>query len=205
MSLGLLVSLPVCPSRLPFDRLRYLIDAFFQPHAAERLTGDKFIPFVVTILAANLQRIHLQRRGDDIHLRLDSPGGLRNAEAAKGSRRRLVGVNGIGVYFKIRNAIRPGCGVTRLFRHPRADLGVAAGVEMDLAFSRHQCSVFLHAGFHSDHRCMLGDGIKNFLARKQHAHRPLRLYSKSHGDRFDLRINLPAVAATEVGDDDADF
>ena len=52
---------------------------------------------------------------------------------------------------------------------------------------------------------MLGDGIKNFLARKQHAHWPLRLYSKSHGDRFDLRINLPAVAATEVGDDDADF
>ena len=130
----------------------------------QRFIRNEFIALVVTVLLAQLEGIQLERRRDDIHLRFHRPRRLRHAEAAKRARRRFVGVNGIGINLQIGNPIRSRGGVTRLLRHPRPDLRVGAGVEMNLAFARDQCPVFLEAGFHANHRGVLGDRVKDFFA-----------------------------------------
>ena len=74
---------------------------------------------------------------------------------------------------------------------------------MDFALPRHQGAVFLDTGLHADHRRMFGDCVENFLARQHHAHRPASLLRQCDGNRFDLGINLAAVATAEVGHNDA--
>ena len=134
----------------PSNRFGDFAQTLFQPDGAQSFVGDKLIAFVVTVLFAQFERIDLQCRGNNVHLRFDGPGGLGHSETAKGAGRRFIGVDGVGIDFEIGNPIGSGCRVTGFFCHPRPDLGIGAGVQVDLALARHQGAVFFNAGLHTD-------------------------------------------------------
>ena len=50
---------------------------------------------------------------------------------------------------------------------------------------------------------MFGDRVEDFFARQHHAHRSAGLLRQRDGNGLDLGINFPAVAAAEIGHDDA--
>ena len=85
------------------------------------------------VLEAQLERIHVELRGDLVDLGLAGEGDLRIAEAAEGARTQLVGVDDLAVAARVRNAVGPARHQERVAEHARAVVAIGAAVEVKLA------------------------------------------------------------------------
>ena len=101
--------------------------------AADRRPGRDHAALGERVAAPQLDRIHLQRRGELVHLRLVREAGLHGAEAAHRAARRVVGVDDVGVDQRVRHVVRPAGERGRVGAHRRRARRVGAAVEHDPA------------------------------------------------------------------------
>src|SRR3990167_7183019 len=83
--------------RGPPDGVSRFSDTGSQAKSPDRRTRGKRLPLIQGIAHAEFHRIYSESTSDNVHLTFVSPYELGDAEAAKGARRRLVGVNAVGV------------------------------------------------------------------------------------------------------------
>ena len=65
------------------------------------LTGRCDAALFESILHPEVQRVHTQFTGNNIHVSLDGPGGLVGAKTTIGNRRGIIGININGIYLDI--------------------------------------------------------------------------------------------------------
>src|SRR5690606_31394950 len=107
--------------------------------------------------------IDTQAFGDHVHLLLVSPCDLRNTESAEGAGWRLVRVDTVRVDPHVGNAVRAAARVAAVFRGARADVGVRARVEVQLALAGDEGAVPLNARLDTGHDGVAGAGEEDFL------------------------------------------
>ena len=88
------------------------------------------------VLAAELDRIELERARDHVGVALVGPHELRHAEAAQRAGRRHVGVERVGIDRDVVDFVGARRGEAGLLRHARADVGIGAAVPEHLALAR---------------------------------------------------------------------
>ncbi len=155
------------------------------------------------IAAAELERINLESARDHVGVTLIRPHQLRDAEAAQRARRRLVGVERVGVDPDVVDVVGARSGEPRFLRHARADVGIGAAVPIHLAFASNDAAVLVDARFDAERRGMLGDGVELLLHAERDLHRTPHDHGQRCRQRFELDVELAAKAAAEIGHPDA--
>ena len=182
-------------------------------HAVERalvlgvlqdLAGGVRPAFAQDVLAAEFERIDLERARDHVGVALIGPHQLGNAEAAQRPRRRHIGVERVGIDPDIVDVVGAGGGEARLLRHARTDIGVGAAVPVHLAFARRDAAGLVDAGLDAERAGVLGDGVELLLHGERNLDRPPHDHGERGHQRFELDVELAAEAAAEIGHLDAD-
>jgi hypothetical protein len=127
----------------------------------------------MAFLRRNSIGIHAQRLSDDIHVTLNREGGLRDAKAAEGAARCVVGVHCVAVDLGAADDIGAG-GVRGGARHHLfAQAGIGAAVAVQLSLDRGEHGSVAHgAGLDADDRGVaLGVEAQTLLARVEHLDR----------------------------------
>ena len=98
------------------------------------------------VLAAELERIDLQRARHHVGVALIGEGELRHAEAAQRAGRRHVGVHRVGVDREVVDVVGTGGGEAGFVRDARADIRIGAAVPVHFAFARGDAAALVDAG-----------------------------------------------------------
>ncbi len=187
----------------PVQPLGHAVEHGLELGVLHDLAGGLRSPFVQEVLAAELERIELERARDHVGVALVGPHQLRNAEAAQRPGRRLVGVERVRIDPDVVDVVGARGGKARLLRHSRPDVGVGAAVPVYLAFARGDAAALVDAGLDAAGAGMAGDGVELLL----HGQRDLDRSPRDHGERgrerFHLDVELRAEAAAEIGHLDA--
>jgi len=187
----------------PVQPLGHAIEHGLELGVLHDLAGGVRPPLAQEVLAAELERIELERARDHVGVALVGPHQLRNAEAAQRPRRRQVGVERVGIDPDVVDVVGAGGGKARLLRHPRADVGVGAAVPVHLAFARGDAAALVEAGLDAERAGMAGDGVELLFHRERDLDRPPRDHGERGRERFHLDVELRAEAAAEIGHLDA--
>ncbi len=150
------------------------------------------------VLAAELDRIDVERAGHHVGVALVGEDELRHAKTAQRAGRRHVGVHGVRVDPHIVDVVRTAGSKARFMRHARADIRISAAVPEHLAFARRDAARLVDAGLDANRRRMFGDLIKLLLHGQRDLHRPSRDHRARRHQRFELDVELAAVAAAEI-------
>ncbi len=154
--------------------------------------------FAQHVLAAELDRVELERARDHVGVALIGPDQLRNAEAAQRPRRRQVGVERVGIDPDIVDVVGPRCGEAGFLRHPRSDIRIGAAVPPHLAFARGDPAVLVEAGLDAERARVLGDGVELLLHGERDLHRPAHDHRERGRQRFHLDVELAAKTAAQI-------
>ena len=109
--------------------------------AVHDLPGRRLAAHADRVAAAQLDRVHAQRRGQLVHLRLVAERGLHRAEAAHRAARRVVGVEAVAVDVHVRHHVRADAHGPGVADHGRRAGGVGPAVEVDLRLDVDQGAV----------------------------------------------------------------
>ncbi len=193
------------------DRGGAAIELLIPPHArGERVEhfGDCGVlhggaarlraPFAQDVLAAELDRIEVERARKQIGVALIGPDQLRYAEAAQRAGGRAVGVKLIRIDADVFDVVGPGRGEAGFLRHPRADIRIGAAVPKDLAGARHHAPILADAALDTERRRMLGDHVKLFFHGQRDLYRPADDERQYRDQSFELDIDLGAETAAEI-------
>ena len=155
------------------------------------------------ILAAELDRIDVERPRHHVGVALVREDELRHAETAQRAGRRHVGVHRVGIDPDIVDVVGTGGGEAGFVGDARADIGVGAAVPEHLAFARRDAAVLVDAGLDAHRARMLGDLIELLLHGQRDLHRAARDHRARRHQRFELDVELAAIAAAEIRHFDA--
>ena len=186
------------PARLPLERLGAAADALVEGVGGVRRLVTSLPRHV---LQDELDRIHLQLRGDVVHHRLDAEEALRELGAAEISRHRSVRVDRRDRRLDVRALIQLDAGDVAGVLAVRPHPAVAAHLNrLQRAVALHAHLVVLRrrpAPVHAD---------EVFLARQLQLHRRAGVLRQHRGDQIGvLVLVLVAEVAAHVAADDADF
>ena len=95
---------------------------------------------------ANIQRVHVERFGNGIHLLLVGIASLGAAKTAKGAGKGLVCGNGKSIDIHVINPIRAGCHAGGIEQDVRAQVGIGTGIGDQFDFGRCYATIVLDAG-----------------------------------------------------------
>ena len=150
------------------------------------------------VLAAELDRIELERARHHVGVALVGPHQLRHAEAAQRAGRRHVGVERVGIDRDVVDLVGARRGEAGLLRDARADVGIGAAVPEHLALARDDAAVLVDAALDAERRGMLGDLVEQLLEGQRELHRPPRDHRQRDHQRLELDVELGAVARAEI-------
>ena len=154
------------------------------------------------VLDPEFERVHAQRVGNHVYLRLAHPDGLWPPDGAVGARRGRVREYAIRLHPLVRHRVGARHSVAEALRHPDAVVRVSAGVDVADAIPGHDGAVVHHAGADGAAGGVTAHGPHGFINAQGQAHRPARLAAEGCYERLDLGVRLAAVAAAHEGDDD---
>ncbi len=185
--------------RVPIEPLGDGVEHLLDCHVLQDGAGGVRAAGAQQVLLAEVERIALKRTRDHIGVALIGPHQLRDAEAAQGAGRRQIGVERVGIDRNVIDVVGARRGETRFLRHPRADVGKGAAVPPHVAFARHDLAVLVDAGLDAERARMLGDGVEHLVHGERDFHRSPRQHRQRYCHRFQLDVELAAVAAAEIG------
>ncbi len=171
----------------------------------EQLAEHERVAVAQRVVQAQLDRVHAQRLGEAVHLRLVGVGGLRVAEAAKRAGAGVVRAHRPPVDAPVGHPVGP--------LHERGgvehdDLGgrrVRAAVEHDARFQRHDRAVALGVGAQPDaRRVALAMHQERVVARQLHLDRALGGQRQQAGVDLDGHVLAPAEGAADARLDEHD-
>ena len=170
----------------------------------EHLAGGGRVAVVHDVLLAEGERIHAERAGELVHMRLDSPVRLRRRRSAHRARRLVVRVREVRLNVDGREAIRPDCVHTGELGEEPGVGRVGTVVDDQLGAARRERAVGLHTGLELDHHALAAMvGSDELLAAREHElRRALGLAGNRRHVGLKVELALATEAATEVGDDD---
>ena len=135
-----------------------------------------------------------------VRVRLAGPAELHAADAAESAGGHLVGVDRVAVGPRVGHAVGSHGTESRLAGHLDAEVGVGAGVEMDLRFAAEQGAVLTKSGPHLDLRRVAPGGESGLLHGQAKLHRHSRGSGRQHGKVFHADVALGAETAADIGD-----
>ena len=166
--------------------------------------GGEQVVIPQQIFPAEFHRIETEPFGDQIHLALIGPHGLRHAEAAQRSRRHDVGPYRARVDPHMGNLVRPRHGGAAVARDHRANIAVRSGIKIRGHLARDQRAVLHHAGFDPDGRRVFAHRNKLFFSFEQDLDRPVRLQRQERSDRLQPKRTFRSETAAQGLDNNPD-
>ena len=188
----------------PADRLRGARQALLELAVDRRVARRELFAVGQEVLPPELDRIAAEPVGGRVDQRLERPGELRHAEAAKRAAGGRVRVDGARGELDVRDPVGAGRRVRALLDDARADVGVGADVVVGVALDRHERAVTAEPHAHVDAGGAAAHGLERFGHRRGQPHRPARGARERRRQRLELRVGLAAEAAAEVRHDDPD-
>jgi hypothetical protein len=168
----------------------------------EAFAGRDRVALVEEVAFAHRLRGEAQPLGDPVHLLFVPEGDLHGPEPAEGARGGVVGEHRPGPVVDVRHAVRPRRRRAGGEQHPRAQVGVGAGVADDVDLLGDDAAVALHAGaVAQDERVALGAGHDRLLALPDHPDRPAGPPDQQGEVGLDGHVLLAAEPAAHVGAD----
>ena len=128
---------------------------------------------------------------------------MRNADAAKRTGGRQIGVNGISRKTPVGNIVRTARHITAGFSVDRPVKRISADFIKDLDLARDNGAVPFHPGFDFHQRAIAPAGEKDFVPGQNPLHRSPCLAREQRESGLQPRMSLAAVAAAEKGNDHA--
>ena len=188
---------------LPAQPLGDVVEDGLERRVFQNRAGRLRAAVLQHIGAAEFDRIEVERPRHHVGVALIGEGELRHAKTAQRAGRRHVGVHGVGIDPDIVDVVGTGGGEARFVSHARADIGVRSAVPEHLAFARRDAARLVDAALDADRRRMLGDLIELLLHGQRDLDRPARDHRARRHQRFELDVELAAIAAAEIRHFDA--
>ena len=170
-----------------------------------RLSRKSRRPGLQEILLAELQRIHPDHLGDELHVPFQAPEELDMAEAAIGRTPGLVGVDRVRVHPGVRDVVRTRGGVRRRAGDVDGVVGVGAGVPVHEQLLRRDPAVGANARLDPiGEGAPAGQQAEFLLAGGLELHGPsVRLVGQAGEEWLEVDAGLAPEATADVRYDDA--
>ena len=158
------------------DQLDRALERLGSADRLEHLVGGGRVALLQDVPAAQLDRVHADRRGDRVHVLLDGPACLRGRGRAHRARRRRVRVGQAGVDRHVGDPVRPDRVHRRELREERGVGAVGAVVEDQPAAPGDERAVVHDARLELDHLALAAvvGGDELLAAREDEPHRAAR-------------------------------
>ena len=171
-------------------------------HLRHRLSGREAVAFLQDVLEPELEWIHTQGVGDDVHLGLMRPNYLCDAITPECRRGRGVGIDPVRIHVEIGHPIGPPSSVSAR-NQIRRRIAIGAGVVITTSLHCDQRAVALDPGLELDLAFVLHAKEKNFIAPRDNFYRPSGFLRQQSRHRLKLAIELAAEAASKGKNNDA--
>ncbi len=172
--------------------------------ALDPLAGRQRVALRDRVLDAELHRIHLERDGELVHLRLGRETGLHGSEAAHRPAWGVVGENGAALDEGVRDVVGPGRERGGVRADRRRAGGVGAAIQQNLHADVRQLAVAGRAVLGPDPRRVAVDVAgEGLLAVVDHLHGAIRLQSEHRAVDLHRKVFAAAEGTADPGEMDA--